>query len=126
MVAALFLAMIMAPALIQTVAGLRHGQRPRALDIFRQAPTARNLHEYERSLEKTSLVVRHLRPWMQYLEWRFLADAGEKAVLGRDGWFFYRPSVRYAVERPADDAASGSADALAAIRSFRDQLRARG
>ncbi len=66
-VAAVFLAVIMAPGLIQTVSELRHGERPRALDVFRQPPTARNLHGYEQSLEETSLVVKQLRPWMQYL-----------------------------------------------------------
>ena len=97
--AAVFLAVMMAPGLIQTVSELWDGEQPRALDIFLQPPTARNLHEYEQSLEETSLVVKQLRPWMQYLQWRFLADAGEKAVVGRHGWLFYRPSVRYLVER---------------------------
>ena len=125
-VAAVFLAVIMAPGLIQTVSELRHGERPRALDIFLQPPTARNLHAYEQSLEETSLVVKQLRPWMQYLEWRFLADAGEKAVVGRHGWLFYRPSVRYVIERQTGAPESDSADPLPAIRSFRDQLQARG
>ena len=98
-VTAVFLAVIVAPGLIQTVSELRHGERPRALDIFRQPPTARNLHGYEQGLEETSLVVKQLRPRMQYLQWRFLADAGEKVVVGRQGWLFYRPSVRYAIER---------------------------
>ena len=125
-VAAVFLAVIMAPGLIQTVSELRDGERPRALDIFLQPPTARNLHAYEQSLEETSLVVKQLRPWMQYLQWRFLADAGEQVVVGRHGWLFYRPSVRYAIERQTGAPESDSADPLPAIRSFRDQLQARG
>jgi hypothetical protein len=125
-VAAVFLATIMAPGLIQTVAELRDGERPQALEVFRQPPTAANLHEYERTLEETSLVVKRLRPWTQYLQWRFLADAGEKAVVGRDGWLFYRPSVHYIVERPIAAPGDGPADPLPAIRSFRNQLRARG
>jgi hypothetical protein len=125
-VAAVFLAVIMAPGPIQTVSELRSGERPRALDIFSQPPTARNLHGYEQSLEETSLVVKQLRPWVQYLEWRFLADAGEKAVVGRYGWLFYRPSVRYAIERHTVTPESDSGDPLPAIRSFRDQLQARG
>jgi SGNH hydrolase-like domain, acetyltransferase AlgX len=125
-VAAVFLAVIMAPGLIQTVTELGHGEQPRALDVFLEPPTARNLHTYEQSLEKTSLVVKQLRPWMQYLEWRFLADAGEKVVVGRDGWLFYRPSVRYVLERQTGAPESDSADPLPAIRSFRDQLQARG
>jgi hypothetical protein len=126
MVAASFLAVIVAPGLIQTVAELGHGEQPRALDIFQQPPTARNLHAYEQGLEETSLVVKQLRPWMQYLQWRFLADAGENAVVGRHGWLFYRPSVRYMIERQAGVPGRDAADPLPAIRSFRDQLRARG
>ncbi len=125
-VAAVFLAVIMAPGLIQTVSELRDGEQPRALEIFLQPPTARNLHEYEHSLEETSLVVKQLRPWMQYLQWRFLADAGEKVVVGRHGWLFYRPSVRYLIERQTGAPESDSADPLPAIRSFRDQLQGRG
>jgi hypothetical protein len=125
-VAALFLAVIMAPGLIQTVSEVLKGVQPRVLEVFLERPTARNLHAYEHDLEEASLVVKDLRPRIQYLEWKFLANAGEKAVIGRDGWFFYRPSVRYAIERPTSAAPSDSAEPLAAIRSFRDQLRARG
>ncbi|MGP0062592.1 MAG: alginate O-acetyltransferase AlgX-related protein [Isosphaeraceae bacterium] len=124
--AAVFLAVIMAPGLIQTVSELRQGEPPRSLDVFLQPPTARNLHAYEQGLEERSLVVKQLRPWMQYLQWRLLADVGEKAVVGRHGWLFYGPSVRYAIERQAGHPESESADPLPAIRSFRDQLRARG
>jgi hypothetical protein len=124
-VAAVFLAVILAPGLIQTSSELRHGEPPRALDVFLQPPTARNLHGFEEDLEGSSLVVKQLRPWAQYLQWRFLADAGEKAVVGRRGWLFYRPSVRYFTERQAGAPESESADPLPAIRSFRGQLQAR-
>jgi hypothetical protein len=124
--ASVSLAVIMAPGLIQTVSELWSGEQPRALDIFVQPPTARNLHAYEQSLEETSLVVKQIRPWMQYLEWRFLADGGEKAVVGRHGWLFYLPGVRYLVERQTSDFQNLSDDPLPAIRSFRDQLQARG
>src|SRR4029077_8724508 len=70
--------------------------------------------------------VKQLRPWMQYLQWRLLDDAGEKAVVGRHGWLFYRPSVRYFIERLPVPHDSDSANPLPAIRSFRDQLQARG
>ena len=121
-----FLAVIMAPSLIQTVSELRDGDQPRALEIFFQPPTARNLHAYEQSLEETSLVVKRFRPWMQYIQWRFLDDAGEKAILGRHGWLFFRQSVRYVIERQPRGSESDAADPLPAIRSFRDQLQAQG
>jgi SGNH hydrolase-like domain, acetyltransferase AlgX len=123
-VAAVFLAVIVAPGLIQTVSELRNGDQPRALDIFLEPPTARNLHAYEQNLEETSLVVKQFRPWMQYLQWSFLDDAGEKAVAGRHGWLFYGPGVRYVIERQSVSEGD-SADPLPAIRSFRDQLQTR-
>ena len=125
-VAAGFFAMIIAPGLIQIVSELRHGEQPRALEIFLAPPTARNLHAYEKTLEQTSLVINQFRPPTQYVQWRFLGDSGETAVLGRDGWLFYRQSVRYLTERHTEAPGSDAADPLPAIRSFRDQLQARG
>lgn len=121
-----FLAVIMVPGPLQVISELRDGDPPRVLDIFRQPPTARNLHAYEHSLEDSSLVIKQLRPPMQYLQWRFLDDSGEKAVVGRHGWLFYRPSVRYLTERQASAVDGNAADPLPAIRSFRDQLAAGG
>jgi alginate O-acetyltransferase complex protein AlgJ len=125
-VAAVFLALIMAPGLIQSVFELRQGETPLALDVFLQPPTVRNLRAYEQSLERTSLVIKQFRPWMQSVQWMFLGDAGEKAVRGREGWLFYRPSVRYAVEDRTGAPDGDAADPLAAIRSFRDELQAQG
>jgi hypothetical protein len=125
-VAAVFLAVILAPGLIQTISELRDGEQPHALDVFFQPPTTRNLHAYERGLAATSLVIKHFRPRMQYVQWRLLGDAGEEAVLGRQGWLFYRPSVSYVIERRSGAPGSDDADPLPAIRSFHDQLRARG
>jgi hypothetical protein len=126
LVVAVFLAVIMAPGLIQAVSELWQGEPPGALDLFLQPPTARNLHAYEQSLEDTSLVIKGLGPWMQYVQWRWLDDAGEQAVLGRYGWLFYRPSVRYVIERQPGASESAATDPLPAIRSFRDQLQAEG
>ena len=121
-----FIAVIGSAGVIQTAVELYQGEGLGVLAVFDRPPTARNLHTYERSLEKSSLVIKQLRPWAQYLEWRFLADAGEKAVVGRHGWLFYRPSVRYVIERQPGTSESDGADPLPAIRSFRDQLEARG
>lgn len=63
---------------------------------------------------------------MQSIQWRLLDDAGEKVVVGCHGWLFYGPSVHYAIERQARAPESDAADPLPAIRSFRDQLEARG
>jgi hypothetical protein len=121
-----FAAVISSAALIQAVHETREGEDLRVLDVFRQAPTARNLHAYERSLEDASPVANTLRPWVQLAQFGLLADAGEKALIGRDGWYFYRPGVRYATERPAASRDGEVEDPLPAILSFRDQLAERG
>jgi hypothetical protein len=123
-----FLVLISSAGLFQTAVELRDGDRPGALEIFDHAPTARNLHTFERNLEESSVVAGRLRPWMQYAAFSLLAKAGEKVVVGRDGWLFYRESLRYATERAeTTKVAEGSkADPLPAIKSFHDQLASRG
>jgi hypothetical protein len=121
-----FVTIISAPGLIQAVAEIRNQERPGVLDVFFRAPTTENLHDYEKSLEDASLVARRSRPWMQYFLFRVFGDAGEKALLGRDGWLFYRPGVQYVVERPTPKRDLVSPDPIIAIRSFRDQLASRG
>lgn len=122
-----FLAVISSAGWIQTAAELRRGERPQALEVFEHAPTADNLRAYEAALEDQSLVAKRLRPWAQYARFRLIADAGEKAVIGRDDWLFYRPGVQCATQRiPAPLQQDAPQEPLAAIVSFRDQLAARG
>lgn len=120
-----FLAVILSAGVIQTVAELRQGQRPQALDVLHQVPSAENLRAYERKLEEESLVAKRVRPWAQYARFRLLADAGDKTLVGREGWYFYRPGVQYLIE-PLAPSATEAMDPLPAIVSFRDQLAARG
>ena len=96
-----FLAIVATPGILQTVLELRRGESVQALAVFRQRPTAKCLREYERELEESSWVARQLRPWMQFAQFRVLKEAGDKALIGRDGWLFYRPGVRYLTERRA-------------------------
>ena len=68
-----------------------------------------------------------LRPWWQRLRFALLGDLGEKAVLGRDGWLFYAPDVRYLVEPfPTATSDAKNDDPLSAIIAFRDQLARKG
>jgi hypothetical protein len=121
-----FLATIGSAALIQTIAELHQGQSLSALEVFRQTPSVENLRTYERNLEETSVVAKCVRPWAHYARFCLLADAGEKALVGRDGWFFYRPGVDYLVQQSTAPRATESQNPLPAITSFRDQLAARG
>jgi hypothetical protein len=122
----LFVAGAMGP--FQAISELREGETPQALDLFRQAPTVANLRSFEKDLEGQSVVSQAVRPPMQYLRFQALGDTGEKALVGRQNWWFYRPDVRYLTERCPDNVASktGPRAAVSAMVAFRDQLARRG
>jgi len=127
LVTVLFLATIASAPIVQIAVEARRGQWPQALELFRRIPTPDTLRAYERRLEDASWLARTLRPWMQYAQFALLTDAGEKALLGRDGWLFYKPGVQYLTCRQdAPEPAAPAADPLPAILAFRDALAARG
>jgi hypothetical protein len=127
LISVFFTAAIFSAGIIQTILEIGRGETPRALEVFGRKPTAENLRAYETTLGEASWLGRRLRPWMQHVQFTVLKDAGEKALVGRDGWLFYRPGVEYLTCR-ADkkDAGATDDDPLPAILSFRDQLAARG
>ncbi len=53
------------------------------------------LRAWEGEMEETSVCANTLRPPMQFMRYALLHDMGDKAVLGRDGWFFYKPGIEY-------------------------------
>jgi hypothetical protein len=116
-----FLAVIFCVPLSQAGLEISRGRRPQFLDVFSAAPTTANLRAYERQLEDSSRWAQAVRPYVQYVWFKLLGDAGEKVIVGRQGWLFYKPDVRYLVEpRPDMD------EPFAAIADFRDQLKLRG
>ncbi len=123
-----FLAVIAAVGPFQATRELLDGESPQVLDLFRCRPTERNLRSFEKDLENQSVVARAVRSPTQYLRYRVFTDTGEQALVGRDGWWFYRPDARFVTERCPDQPASktGLRAAVSAIVGFRDQLAQRG
>ena len=116
----IFLALIGLVAPSQIVLELREGERPEIVDLFQRRPTRANLRRFEASLENRYRLAKRIRPWAQFAHFILLHDTGDKALLGRDGWFFYRPAVQYLVEPYSPG------DIFDAIISFRDDLSKRG
>lgn len=122
----LFLSLLAAPALIQSVLEWRGAGSVQALTQLPRRLTAADLRDYEDELEEASWVGQHLRPWIQYAQFAWLKDGGEKALVARDGWLFYKPGFRYLVERTAEPPDESLGDPATAIADFRDQLSRRG
>jgi len=111
--------------LLQTACEAAQHQWPQVLQLFAQPPTTRNLRSFEKEVQSSSLTARVLRPWVQAAQFFGLRQAGQSALVGRDGWLFYQPGVNFLTQRPGREDSSWR-EALAAVRDFRDALRARG
>jgi len=118
---AAFLIIIFGVGLSQPVRDITQGERPQVLDVFARPPTEKNLRAYEKDMEDSSWVVQGTRPWMQFVRYMTLKDLGRDVLVGRDGWFFYKPDVRFVIEPwTARD------QVMSAITAFRDALAERG
>ena len=123
-----FIVIIFSVSLTQILIELSCGQRPLLAELFAQKPTKANLRVFEKDMEKACWFSQKLRPWMQYLRFIVLKDTGDKAIMGRDGWLFYKLAVQYLTQRwPGTEGSSNDKDdCFSAIVSFRDQLKQRG
>jgi len=95
LLAALFVAIISVEGPVQAVLDWRGEGRPQIVALFRQAPTQDNLRDFETALEASSWSGAAARPAIQYARFALLGAMGDKAILGRDGWLFYRPGVDF-------------------------------
>jgi hypothetical protein len=120
---AFFLAFLSSGILIQTTVELWRRESVGALEVFHQKPTTANLRYYERGLEDASVVARVLRPLFQFVQFDWLRDGGEKALIGLHGWLFYKPGYRAMLARTDSPITN---DPIAAIVAWRDNLAARG
>jgi hypothetical protein len=82
------------------------------------------IDELEARFDERSLLVRSLRPHTQALLTRGLRYGNEQALVGREGWLFFRDDVEHLVA--ARPAASFAGDPEREILAFRDALAARG
>lgn len=55
------------------------------------------LRPYEEDMKDKSVFANTIRPKMLLNWYSWLEDLGDKGVLGRDGWFFYKPDVDFLI-----------------------------
>jgi hypothetical protein len=121
-----FVGILAAVPLAQTFMEFGADEGVLALDLFSGWPTSERLRSFEHKLEGANWVARISRPWLQYADFA-LKEGGEKVVVGSDGWYFFKPGLKYMLARPEGNLiAGGTNDAVAAIVDFRNQLEARG
>ena len=119
---AAFVLLIFGVGLTQAAIELARSERPQFTDLFSQAPTERNLRTFEKNLEDESWFAQKARPLLQFAHFVLFRDAGEKVVLGRDGWLFYKPGMRYLIEpwpaKPRGLAGGGASPLSAFVEAF--------
>jgi len=122
----LFLGILTAVPIVQTIVEMRGDEGVLALDLFGERPTAENLRSFEHKLDAANWAGRLSRPWLQFAHFAWLKEGGEKVVVGTQGWYFFKPGLKYMLARPDNAQPNATNDPVAAIVDFRDQLAARG
>ena len=104
------------------------------LKEIRPAPTAQKaFKQYETAIEDTSLLRAVLLTPAQEFLTKCFRTGNEKVIVGKDGWLFYsgdydylvNPGFMQAGRMHKRDLAGAHPDAVAAIRKFADDLKAR-
>ncbi len=136
----LFLLGIYAVPVSQIALEKVRGEESLLLPLFRHAPTRERFQQFEADLEQTSYAKDYVQPRFQELLTRFGRVGNKKAVVGRGGWLYYVPGLRYVAgpgfldpaqirgrERAAEDAGDARmhADPRPAIFAFHNALAQR-
>ena len=140
-VVSFFLLLIVAVPVSQAVMEKVRGEETMLLDIFHRAPTRESLKQFEDDLDKASYAKDAVQPRMQALLTAWGRVGNKKAVVGHDGWLFYKPGITYLggpgfldsnildvrVKASLDEGeAAGHPDPRPAILAFHDALARRG
>lgn len=89
------------------------------------------LRKYEKEMENSSIFAVAIRPVIRFANYAFFNDLGDKAILGKNGWMFYKPDVEYLYKPSVTDIRSKVVDynsqplkddPVNAILNFKKQL----
>ena len=127
---AVFLLIIFGVPIAQAIYEVTDDERPFFIELFTQAPSEKNLRDFETQLEEASIFEQGIRPRYQYLEYVTTRHMGIKALRGGDDWYFYTPGVKYLAEYyysdPRGVPLTDGADPIEVIADFKAQLEAKG
>lgn len=124
----------------QAIREAADGKLPHIFRLFATAPSKASLHGWDQESRDRSVIAKAVRTKMLQNQFDLFGDAGAKALVGRDGWLFYRPDVEYLTQPDFRDERFylGTFDTvvagkrvnvrnpLVAIRDVHRQLAARG
>lgn len=92
-----FVSVICVPPLLQIGWEVVSGSRVQITDLFSHWPDEQHLRQFEDELEARSIVRREAQRCFQRVTTLLFGSAGPQVVNGRNGWLFYKPSIRYLV-----------------------------
>jgi len=110
--------------IVQLVKERSSGEPLQEFDVFKQAPSVANLRLYENELEDNSVISQAIQPWYQLLSTRLANQGNPEAVIGKDGWLFYRPSLDYIINPGSNF--HRDLGPMPAMLSFHESLKAQG
>ena len=90
-----FFLMVTGVPLLQICYELAADKRPQVLDLVDISLRKSSLHGWEENLEKASVAKGMFQPWLQGLICSVGGFGNTNAVVGREGWMFYRPGLEY-------------------------------
>ena len=123
-----FFAVIGCVPLSQVAFELARGERPLVAELVSNVPTEQHLRDVENEIEETSWFARNSRSLVQFIWFQLSGQPGENTLVGRDGWLFYLPTVRFLVESfpPSEALQPDFQDPFGAVIDFHGQLADRG
>ncbi len=90
-----FVFAIIAVPLSQAYVEHREEEESPLLELFRRRPTAEHLRQVEKDVEQSSFLKIYVQPRLQ-LELTRRGRVGNKlAIIGQDGWLYYKPGVTH-------------------------------
>lgn len=122
---ATFLLCVYGVPISQAIFDITDDEPPQVLELFEQAPSEKNLRQFEQDLESNSFFEELGRGIYQYASHLAMGDVGDKATAGVGDWLYYTPALRYLSQpyfRVSAPPADPTQDPVETVVHFAEQL----